>query len=188
MNKTNPKIIKSQAKKNQIKSEKIYQLQKKVTIIGAAGLVILIATILTGFFVDVNQESSTTYQLKSTNSIKHLITKIFNHPPTILGDLSESKTLNSSGATLKLDDKTFKTVMAARFSTQEIAYTISESTIDVTGTWEIFFIQKPDFIEVKINEISSTNNLGYRAMQFWGAKNRYSNNFFEGIEELAKMD
>ncbi len=179
--------IQKQAKENQIQREKIRNLQKRVTIIGTIGLVSLILMVLTGLFVDEKQETENKFSLTTDFTAQQIIETYLQTPPTISGDIGEKIEITKNGAWIETGEQKFLTLLAARFSTQEMVYTIRKSNIDIIGTWEINLIEKEGGFDVLIKENSQTNNLGYRALLFWDGENRYSENLFESLKEALTL-
>lgn len=182
MNKKKIEKLKSQAKQDQIQRNKVRKLQKRVTIVGAIGITLLVLSILTGLFVDENQQSNTSYFLKTDKSVREIIGAFINNPPTITGEIAKKGRIQQNGVWLEADGQKFFVLMAGRISTAELSYSIFESEIDVKGTWIFNLEKKENGYNIEIKENSTTENVGYRSLQFWGETNRYSNNLFQSLQ------
>lgn len=174
--------FKKQVKENEIQRDKIRRLQKRVTIIGAIGLTCLVLMVLTGLFVEEKQSVDNEFILKTELSSKQIIETFLNSPPTITGEISEDIEITKNGAWIKSGDQKYFTLLAARFSTQEMIYTIKESNVDITGTWEINLTASEGGFKVQVKENSETKNIGYRSLLFWDSENRYCVNLFEALK------
>lgn len=180
--------IQKQAKENQIQRDKIRNLQKRVTIIGTIGLIGLILMVLTGLFVDENQKTESKFSLTTNFTAQQIIETYIKTPPTISGEIGEKIEITKNGAWIESGEQKYLTLLAARFSTKEMVYTIQKSNIDVIGTWEINLTEKDGGFDVLIKENSQTDNLGYRALLFWDGENRYSENLFESLKEAINQN
>ena len=68
--------IRLELKKNELKREKIHKIQKRITLLGVFGFLILITLLLFGYIKKPNQVIESSFTLKSSHQIHELI----NHP------------------------------------------------------------------------------------------------------------
>ena len=174
--------IRVELKKNEIKRTKIHKIQKRITLLGVFGLLILLTFLLFGYIKKPAQVIESSFTLKDSHQTHELINRFLTSIPTIDGETASSIETNKRGAWISSSQNNFFTLIEANYKTGNISYTIYESDLGVTGKWYIQFSKKDSSTVLTINENSSTNNLGQRALLYWMGDDRYCKNLVNAFK------
>lgn len=175
--------FKAKAKENENKRRKINTLKRRIVFSSVIVILCLILMTLSGLLVDKKQTSTTHYEFQSNLSVRELIIKFTQNPPTISGEFAERVKLTTEGAWLNEGESEYFVLIMRDFKQNKIKYTIKKSNLGITGSWSIQLQKTNQLVSMDIKEESNTDNIGYRALQFWGDKNRYTQNLYECIKK-----
>ncbi|MAW65740.1 MAG: hypothetical protein CMD18_06045 [Flavobacteriales bacterium] len=175
--------IRLELKKNEIKREKIHRIQKRITVLGVFGLLILVILLLSGYLKKPNQAVESYFTFTDSHQTHELINHFLTNVPTIDGETASSIETNERGAWISSSQNIFFTLIEANYKTEKISYTIYESEFGVTGKWTIQFSKKDNTTILTINENSSIDNLGQRALLYWMGDERYCKNLVNAFKK-----